>query len=99
MRRALHELEPRLEALLPKPEHEWDRNQKACQREDVRDPADSVFILLGHKEEKECADERREENDRENVVLHIFKSSAAVPGLSGGRHDCRCEGETPSPQA
>ena len=60
IRRALHELESRLEALRPEPRHQRDGDDEAGQGEDVRDPANGVFLLFGNKDEQESAGERRE---------------------------------------
>ena len=34
------------------------------------DPADGVFLLFRNKDEQKRADQRREKNDRENVIMH-----------------------------
>ncbi len=64
VRRALDELEAGLEALCPEHRHQRQRDQEAAEREDVRDPADGVLVLLGNKQEQERAHQRREKNDR-----------------------------------
>ena len=43
--------------------HQRQRDQEPAQREEIRDPADGVLILLGNKQENERAHQRREEND------------------------------------
>src|ERR1700704_3275637 len=67
---ALDELESGLEALIPKPGHQRQRDQEPGQRENIRNPANGVFVLLRHKQEHESTDERREQDDGENVVVH-----------------------------
>ncbi len=44
--------------------------RKPREREDVRNPADRVFVLLRNEQENKRADERREEDDRKYVILH-----------------------------
>ena len=68
--RALDELEAGLETLVPEPGHERQRDEKTAEREDVGDPADGVFVVLGDKQEHQRAHQRREEDDGENVVVH-----------------------------
>ena len=46
------------------------RDQEAGERKEVRDPADGVFVLLGNEQEHKRAYQRREEDDREDVVMH-----------------------------
>ncbi len=74
--RAFHELEAGFEALRPEPRHQRDRNQQAGQRENICDPADGVFVLFGDKDEQQRADQRREQNDRENVIVHKSSSQS-----------------------
>jgi hypothetical protein len=61
--RAFDELEAGLETLRPEPGDERQRDQKTGEREKVRNPADSVFVLLGNEKKNERAHERREEDD------------------------------------
>ena len=63
-------LKPGLEALLPKHGHQRDGHQQAGESEDVRDPADGVLVAAWHKKEQQGANQRREKNDGENVILH-----------------------------
>ena len=58
--RALHELETGFVALGPEPWHQRDGDDEAGQGNDVRNPANGVFLLFGNKEEQKSADERRE---------------------------------------
>ncbi len=76
--RAFDELEAGLEALRPEPRHQRQGNQQAGQRKDVRDPADRVLVLLGNKQEQERAHQRREKNDRENVIMHRSSRRSSV---------------------
>ena len=50
--------------LLPEQRDEWYRHQKAGEREEIRNPADGVLVLLGNEQEKQRAYERREQDDR-----------------------------------
>src|ERR1700730_5993154 len=76
--RALHELEAGFEALRPEPRHQWDGNQQPGQRKNVCDPADGVFLLLRHKNKQKSAGQRREKNDRENVIMHKSSRRSSV---------------------
>jgi hypothetical protein len=59
-----------VEALGPEHGHQRQRDQEAAEREKVRDPADGFLVLLGNEQEYQSADQRREEDDREYMVLH-----------------------------
>ena len=61
--RALDELEAGLEALVPEPGHERQRDQESAEREEVGDPADGVFVLLGDEQKQDRAQQRREKDD------------------------------------
>src|SRR6202521_3887563 len=70
VRSALEELEAGLETLRPEHRHQRQRDQESAEREDVRDPANRIFALLGDEQENERAHERREEDNRQYVTLH-----------------------------
>ena len=76
--RALHELEAGFEALRPEPRHQRDGNQQAGQSKNVCDPADGVLVLFGNKDEQQRAGQRREKNDRENVIMHKSSRRSSV---------------------
>ena len=82
-------LKPRLEALRPEQRHQRKRDQEAAQREDVRDPADRRPCSPWERTGAERAQQRREQDDRENVILH--------KGSSQSLELCSCELRAISP--
>ena len=76
--RALHEFEAGLETLGPEPGHQRDGHQQAGQGEDVGDPADSVLLLFGNKDQQNRTHQGREKNDRENVIMHKSSRRSSV---------------------
>ncbi len=73
VRRALEKLEVgrgHVETLRPEHRHQRQRNQEAAEREEVRNPANRVLVLLRNEQENERAHERREEDDRKYMILH-----------------------------
>ena len=75
---AFHELEAGLEALNPEPGNQRDGHQQASQSKNVGDPADGVFLLFRDKNEQQRARQRREQNDRENVIMHKCSRRSSV---------------------
>ena len=79
-------LKPGSKRCSPEPGHQRDGHQQAGQGKNVGDPADGVFLLFGDKDEQHRARQRREKNDRENVIMH--KSSRRSSVFSRRRKPC-----------
>ena len=77
--RAFHELEARALLHRPEPRHQGQRDRESQDAEDVRHPADRVFVLLRYQQQDRGPHQRGEQNDRKYVVIHeitLFASSA-----------------------